>query len=170
MRKYEFTDVTCGNLRQIRRISDGVIGGFLEKEDNLGHCGDSWVSDNAKVFGDARVWGNAQVYGDALVYGRARVYGDAQVLGSAQVFDSARVYGNARVYDSALVHGDAKVASLGDYISISGLEFPITWTKSNNSIAIGCSLMTVEEWERDQRRGLPQFSNIENLLVGMFNK
>ena len=69
--KYEFTGevkVSFGiTLKQIRRIADKVIGGWLEKESNLSHEGDAWVSGDAWVYGDARVSGNARVYGNAKV-------------------------------------------------------------------------------------------------------
>ena len=83
MRKYEFTGKTKNyygvTLKQIKRISDGKIGGWIEKEENLSHDGDCWVSGNAEVYGDAIVYGNAIVFGNAIVYGNAEVYGDAEV-------------------------------------------------------------------------------------------
>jgi predicted acyltransferase (DUF342 family) len=71
--KYEFTGETRLHgsvvLRQICRISDGEIGGWIESEANLSHEGDCWVSSNAQIYGDARVRGNAQVSGNAQVFG-----------------------------------------------------------------------------------------------------
>ena len=96
-RKYEFTGKTQNYdgaiLRQIRRISDGEVGGWIESEHNLSHQSDCWVFGNAKVFGDANVSGNACVYGDANVFGNAKVSGDAWVYGNAKVFGDARVSG-----------------------------------------------------------------------------
>jgi len=96
-RKYEFTGKTQNYdgaiLRQIRRISDGEVGGWIESEHNLSHQSDCWVFGNAKVFGDANVSGNACVYGDANVSGNAKVSGDAWVYGNAKVFGDARVSG-----------------------------------------------------------------------------
>ena len=131
VRKYEFTGETRLHgsvvLRQICRISDGEIGGWIESEANLSHEGDCWVSSNAqiygdcwvssnaqiygdaKVFGDAEVFGNAHVFGDAHVYGNAHVFGDAKVCGNAQVHGNAHVRGNAKVSSNAQVYGDAKV-------------------------------------------------------------
>lgn len=76
--KYTLTDETKtlpGGivLHRIKRVSDGAIGGWIEKESNLSHADESWV------YGDAQVSGNAQVYGDAWVYGDAQVYGNARV-------------------------------------------------------------------------------------------
>ena len=70
-------------------VEKGELGGFIEKEDNLSHDGNAWVSGNAQVFGNARVFGNAWVYGNAQVYGNARVFGDAQVSGDARVSGDA---------------------------------------------------------------------------------
>lgn len=72
-KKYELTDETkgigCITLHRIRALRNiprygvrsGDLGGWIEKENNLSHEGDAWVS------GDARVFGNARVCGDAIV-------------------------------------------------------------------------------------------------------
>ena len=52
-------------------VEKGELGGFIEREDNLSHDGNAWVSGNAQVFGDARVSGNARVSDDARVSGNA---------------------------------------------------------------------------------------------------
>ena len=84
-RKYEFTGKTQNYdgaiLRQIRRINDGEVGGWIESEQNLSHQSDACVSGNAKVYGNAKVHGDAWVYGNAWVFGDAWVYGDARVSG-----------------------------------------------------------------------------------------
>ena len=82
-KKYEFTGETKKfsgrTLKRIKRISDGVIGGWIESEENLSHEG--WCF----------------IYGEAVVYGKARVYGEAIVCDEARVYDEAVVYGKARV-------------------------------------------------------------------------
>ena len=91
-------------------VKKGELGGFVEKEYNLDHDGDAWVSGNALVYGNAQVSGDAWVYGDARVYGDAQVYGDAWVYGNALVYGNARVSGDAWVYGDAQVSGDARVS------------------------------------------------------------
>ena len=59
-------------LIEFGNVKAGDLGGYIEKEENLSHMGDAWVS------GDARISGDAQVFGDAWVFGNARVFGDAQ--------------------------------------------------------------------------------------------
>ena len=76
-------------------VEKGELGGFIEKEDNLSHDGNAWVSGDAQVSGDARVFGNAQVFGNARVFGDARVSGDAWVSGDA---DYAVVAGFGRYF------------------------------------------------------------------------
>ena len=78
-------------------VKAGEEGGYVEREYNLSHFGNAWVSGNARVYGNAEVSGNARVYGNAEVYGNARVSGNARVYGNAEVSGNARVYGDARV-------------------------------------------------------------------------
>ena len=105
MKKFELTNEFVTNmfgtkLFRIRALVEfgdveaGELGGYVEKESNLGH------DDNAWVYGDARVYDNA------LVYDNARVYGDAQVSGDARVSGNARVCGNG---DYAYAHGFGSV-------------------------------------------------------------
>lgn len=81
MKKFELTNEFIANrfgtkLFRIRALVEfgdveaGELGGYVEKESNLGH------DDNAWVYGNARVYGNAQVYGNARVCGDARVCGN----------------------------------------------------------------------------------------------
>ena len=101
-------------------VEKGELGGFIEKEDNLSHDGDAWVSGDAWVYGDARVYGGARVSGDARVYGDAQVSGNARVSGDAWVYGGARVSGDARVYGGARVSGDARVYGNADYAAVAG--------------------------------------------------
>ena len=117
MKKYELTEETVTvygkTLYRIRAVRDfgsvktGEFGGYIEKEENLSHFGNAWISGDAWVSGDARVSGNARVFGNAWVYGDARVSGNARVFGNAWVSGNARVFGNAWVYGEARVSGNA---------------------------------------------------------------
>ena len=40
-------------------VKEGDLGGYIEKEENLSHDGNAWVSGNAWVYGNAWVSGNA---------------------------------------------------------------------------------------------------------------
>ena len=111
MKKFELTNEFITNmfgtkLFRIRALVEfgdveaGELGGYVEKESNLGHDDNAWVYGDAQVSGDARVYGNAWVYGDAQVSGDARVYGNARVCGDA------RVCGNG---DYAYAHGFGSV-------------------------------------------------------------
>ena len=107
-------------LIEFGNVKAGDLGGYIEKEENLSHMGNAWVSGNARVSGDARVSGNAQVSGDARVSGNAQVSGNAWVSGNAQVSGDARVSGNARVSGDAQVFGDARVSGDKDYAYAHG--------------------------------------------------
>lgn len=82
-KKYELTEETLAvdghvlhrikALRDFGNVKKGNIGGWIENEDNLSHCGDCWVYGYAKVYGNAEVYGYANVYGEAKVCGEAKV-------------------------------------------------------------------------------------------------
>ena len=125
MKKFELTNEFIANrfgtkLFRIRALVEfgdveaGELGGYVEKESNLGH------DDNAWVYGNARVYGDALVYDNARVYDNAWVYGDAQVSGDALVYDNAWVYGDAQVSGNARVYGNARVCGNGDYAYAHG--------------------------------------------------
>ena len=45
-------------LIEFGNVKAGDLGGYIEKEENLSHMGNAWVSGNAQVSGDARVSGD----------------------------------------------------------------------------------------------------------------
>ena len=45
-------------LIEFGNVKAGDLGGYIEKEENLSHMGNAWVSGNAQVSGDARVFGD----------------------------------------------------------------------------------------------------------------
>ena len=114
-------------------VEKGELGGFIEKEDNLSHDGNAWVSGNARVYGDAQVSGNA------LVSGNAQVSGDADyavVAGFGRYFRATtffrckdkilRVqcgcfYGDLAQFREIVkkTHGDSKYAK--EYLAIADL-------------------------------------------------
>ena len=90
-KKYELLKndtITAPNGKTLYRIKAlidfgvvlaGSLGGYIEKEDNLAHSGNAWVSGNAQVSGNAWVFGNAEVFGNACVSDDAWVSGNARV-------------------------------------------------------------------------------------------
>ena len=110
-------------------ISEGDLGGYIEKEENLSQDGNAWVG------GDAKVYGNAKVGGDAKVYGNTWVYGDAKVYGNAEVYGYAKVYGDAHIFAAS---------PIGRYAQT------ITFFRTNNNeiaIGFGFNLYTIQEFE-----------------------
>lgn len=45
-------------LIEFGNVKAGDLGGYIEKEENLSHTGNAWVSGDAQVSGDARVFGD----------------------------------------------------------------------------------------------------------------
>ena len=96
-------------------VSEGELGGWVEKEENLSQEGKSWIWDEVKVCGTARVAGNAEIWSNATICGNAKVYGNAKIYGSAKIYDNAKILGyseisgNAKVVGNAYITGNAKV-------------------------------------------------------------
>ena len=162
-------------------VEAGELGGYIEKEDNLAHDGNAWVSGNARVSGNAWVYGNARVSGDAEVSGNAWVYGNAEVSGDARVSGNARVYGNARVSGDAevsgdaRVYGDAEVSGNADYLLIGriGSRFSFTTFFKNKdkgiTVSCGCFLGTIAEFRAKvtDTHGNNKHAKIYNLAADM---
>ena len=90
-------------LFRVRRLSDGLLGGYIEQQDNLAQTGTCYLFNESRAFGQAHIEGDAQVYG--MVYDRAFVGGQSivygEVFGQASIRDQAKVHG--RVYDQAVI-------------------------------------------------------------------
>ena len=97
-------------LYRVRRLSDGLIGGWIEGEHNLSPHGTCFVFDEAKVYDDAVVRDHAKVRGRAIVRDGARVEDfaivrdDARILGDSVVCDDAVVC-DSEIVDCARVDG-----------------------------------------------------------------
>ena len=84
MKKYILTDekkevfgTTLYRIQAIRSFGDvkeGEKGGWVEKEENLAHDGNCWVSGNALIFENARVFGNASICENASIFGNASLF------------------------------------------------------------------------------------------------
>ena len=101
----------------IYQVEKGMLGGYIQKEENLSHEGNCWVFDDAKVFGDAVVKDNAFVTDESMVFGNATVKGRALLV------DKSKVYGFAIIQDDAVVMNRAEVferAIMLNYSSIDG--------------------------------------------------
>ena len=85
MKKYRFTGETRTidhviTLHRIQRISDGLVGGWIESSRNLSHEGACFVYDEASVLDFALVKENAQIRGNSVVCDIAKVEGDVVVV------------------------------------------------------------------------------------------
>ena len=162
MKKYKLTDNRQNNLYQIQALIDipkfnvkaGDLGGWIQKESNLSHIGNAWVSDDARVYDDAWVSGDARISDNAWIYGYANVYGDAWVSGDANVYGNAFVFDKARIYNDAWVSGDARVFD-NAWIFGGHLTNPLIIIKGTKSqvhlcdkdaIKIGCEVHSINKW------------------------
>ena len=72
-------------------VKAGDLGGYIEREENLSHDGNAWVSGDALVSGNALVSGSARVSGSACVSKNACVSGSARVSKNACVTENADI-------------------------------------------------------------------------------
>ena len=150
--KYEFTEETIKVLgkvlhrikavRDFEFIKAGELGGYIEKEENLSHEGNCWVSNDAAVYGNARVFDDAWVYGAAEIRDYAWVYGNAKIYGDAKIYGAAKVYGEAEICRNTEIKGKTDYIVFKNWWS-SGRYF--TWTRSNNMWKVGCFCGTGEQ-------------------------
>lgn len=148
MKRYEFLEhdkitlPTGEVLTRIQYIGDkfkDMVGGYIEKEDNLPHNGRGMVYHDAMVYGNALVMGG-NVLNDAQVYENARVFGDVRISGKAHICGSAWISGTAKVSDNALVKGiledDAQVQ--GNALVEGGVY--------NNAVVANDAVITKDGW------------------------
>lgn len=107
-------DFYIADAEEPKKIKQGTLGGWIEKEDNLVQDGLAWVTDEAVVYG------GAEVTGAALICDEAQVCGETGIRGYVQVRDSAKIgcgdgsdYGLVVVTDYACVYGSASVVNRG---------------------------------------------------------
>jgi hypothetical protein len=112
--KYEIlaTDTVQENgstLFRIKRLSDGLLGGYVQSEKNLSQLGESFAYDGSRISGNAVIIDDAKVFGratgNARISGRAKLFG--QATGNAQISDDAVVRGT--VSGEAVIRGHARV-------------------------------------------------------------
>ena len=120
---------TLYRIKPLERISNmfpGVLGGFIESEDNLSHEGDCWVTENAAVYGNAKVIENAWVGGSAIIHGNSIIREncliiDSPIIISSEIKGDSMVAGEAVIENSVLqgctiVKGNAKLY----YVNVFG--------------------------------------------------
>lgn len=102
-------------LKDFGSVRRGMLGGYIESEQNLSQSGNCWIFDKAIVTGkaivsdNACIFGDVQIFGNAMVYGNAGIAGNVMIFGNAKVLDNAKVYGNAQISDKAFVCGNSEI-------------------------------------------------------------
>ena len=152
MKKYELTEnyiIFNGKklfqikaLIQFRDVKPGDLGGYIEKEMNLSHYNNAWVSGDAMIFGDAKICGDAMICDNAVICDNTRIFGNA------------RIFGNVHVRGDASVNGNAVIQTNKDYTCICGFgsEYRTTtcFRLDNKDIGVccGCFYGTLNEFRK----------------------
>ena len=141
-KKYEFTGETKVHngkiLKRIRRISDGLVGGWIEKEDNLSHLGTSFVYENGKVYDEA------YVSGDGMVTENGEVYNYAVVCKLGSVSGNAKAHGDCTI--TGWVSGEANVKT-GTIIGEVQIPFKeIEFYRGANTLLVSAIKTLENQW------------------------
>lgn len=106
-------------LKAVCNISPGILGGFIESEDNLSQEGDCWVAEEAAVYGHSIVIENAWVGGSARIHGHSIIRENCLITGSPIIINSEikgdsivrgeAIIENSVLQDCALVKGNAEL-------------------------------------------------------------
>lgn len=112
-------------LKRIKRLSDGKLGGYIQYEYNLSQDDDSWVGDNACVFGNSRIYDGAIVGGYTEVTGNSHIFGkNTKILDECLVSNSSVsgviLNGNCRIYNSEIYSDKSEKVILTDLRLESG--------------------------------------------------
>lgn len=99
-------------LKNFGLVKAGMLGGYIESENNLSHEGEAWVYENAYVGGNVRVYDDAKVDGNVLVLGNAKIHGNASIYGNAHVNDNTSVHDNTTCISNK--------ANVYEYLAIIG--------------------------------------------------
>ena len=140
-------------LKDFNDVKKGDLGGYIEKEDNLGHEGNCWIC------------------GDARVFGKALICGDARVFGKAQVFGGARVYGNAKILGNSMIGDEGNINSNNDYINMGPIgDLYATFyigTHDNIKIVYNQNILTIDEFINSLNRNFNINDECKNQYIGM---
>ena len=134
-------------------VSEGELGGWIEKEENLSQEGSAWIWDEVKVCGTARVAGNAEIFGNAAIKGNAKVYGNAKIYGDAEIWGDSEISGDSKISGDAKIGGDAFISSPDNIITIAPIgKYKVSLTvfrTKNNSIKVSYNwdIYTLEKFQ-----------------------
>lgn len=157
MRKYNFTnefqDYAGQRVNRIVAAIDivdykgqmvarkGTLGGWIQKESNLGHDWSCWVADDAIVFENAIVVGDALVKDSCIVHGNAIVADDTILRGVCQIYDHARISGDSNISGIVYIYGNSVVLSsvVSDSSIICGSAVVESSKIKGYSVVSGCT-------------------------------
>lgn len=105
-KKYEITEAAhpkypwLHRIRAIRQVNEqvspGMLGGYVQTEDNLSQEGTCWIYDQAVCCEEAAVADDGRMFDSAVARGSALVGGDARM------FERAMAEGNSSFFSGEL--------------------------------------------------------------------
>lgn len=104
-------------VRDFGLVKKGALGGYIERETNLSHRGDCWVTYDARVSGwatvtehaivkdSAKVSGFCNITGSAIIGGTSKLRGDVFCDGKTYISGRSSVYGDVNLISASIIDG-----------------------------------------------------------------
>lgn len=103
---YDTTHPTMPHLYRIRRLSDGLIGGWIEGEHNLSIFDDCFIYNESVVCDGSFVTLDARVHGKSIINNHSHISNESTIWDS--VINHSHVHDNSYVEDSNIIDSDLR--------------------------------------------------------------
>lgn len=112
-------------VRDFGLVKKGALGGYIERETNLSHRGDCWVTYDAKVSDWATVTEHAIVKDSAEVSDFCNITGNARIGGTSKLKGEVLCAGETYISGRTFVYGDVNIINaiiIDGYIESVGCD------------------------------------------------
>ena len=119
-KKYELTSETKviwgTTVHRIKRLSDNLLGGFVESESNLsqeGSCliyGNAVAMNNSMMSGNSEMSENSKMTGNSMMYGNSEMSGNSRMTGNSMMTENSSMSGNSRMSGNSKMSENSKMS------------------------------------------------------------
>ncbi len=159
------------------QVMKGLLGGYVEKEENLSHENGCWIRYNAKAYGNALVKDNAHLNGqavisdDSVIGDYCQMNGDSKVSGQSTILGSTQLNNKVTVKDSTL-NGDISLygfTSVKENSELTGMVYlngvvVLKGAKINGPLYLDGSLNVSFDVEGEQ--GIATYRTVQPIETG----
>lgn len=111
--KIIYNKKTLYRIKALRDFGDDVkkgdLGGYVESEKNLSHCGYCWLYGNSKALDNSRVIVNACLRENAVAQGNSVICGSSTITNYAKITDNSRIGRYSLIGGNTYVCGNTQI-------------------------------------------------------------